>query len=100
MKALRDESLIQMVMINLELPEEIEEKARAAGLLTSEKLAVLIEAELERQKQENWAALFTVMGELQGAAREELDALPDDEFTGMVNEIVREVRQNDDPANE
>lgn len=41
-----------MISINVrvELPDELERKARAAGLLTSEKIAALIEAEVERQR--------------------------------------------------
>lgn len=39
------------VTLTIELPYDIEEKARAAGLLTSEKLIELIEAELERKRE-------------------------------------------------
>lgn len=78
------------VNLTLELPEDMEEQARAAGLLTSEKIFGLIEAELERQA--SWNRLFGMMKELQAATEEDFGHLSEDEFVDMVNDIVHEIR--------
>lgn len=81
-----------MVLIDIQLSEELAEKARNAGLLTSEKIAELLEAELLRQRQEAAERMFKIMDELQAATREEFGHMTEDEFMEMVNEIVHEVR--------
>jgi hypothetical protein len=78
------------VNLTLDLPESIEEKARAAGLLTSEKIFGLIEAELERQ--DSWNRLFGIMKELQAATEADFGHLSEDEFVDMVNDIVHDIR--------
>ena len=78
------------VNLTLDLPENIEEKARAAGLLTSEKVFGLIEAELERQA--SWDRLFGMMKELQAVSEADFGDLSEDEFVGMVNDIVHDIR--------
>lgn len=41
------------VNVTIELPEEIARKAEAAGLLTAERMAELVERELDRQERAN-----------------------------------------------
>ena len=48
--------------ITLKLPEELAERAQAAGILTDEQVASLIEAELDRRQRRE--ALFTDMQRL------------------------------------
>lgn len=41
------------VNITIELPEEIAQKAQAAGIFTTERMAELVERELDRQERAN-----------------------------------------------
>jgi post-segregation antitoxin (ccd killing protein) len=79
-----------MVMINLQLPEDVEEKARAAGLLTSEKIAELIEAELDRQRQEAWQRLSQIMDQVSANFRAEYAHLTDEEAQAMIDQWIDE----------
>ena len=80
-----------MVIIDIQLPQELADKARAAGLLTSEKIAALLEAELERRRQAAERLLET-MDSLREVAREDFGGMTEEEFMRMVNEDVHAVR--------
>jgi hypothetical protein len=82
-----------MVMIDIQLPEGLAEKARAAGLLTSEKIAALLEAELARQRQAAAGRLLEATDDLQAAAREDFGDMTEEEFMQMINEDIRAVRE-------
>lgn len=41
------------ISITIELPEELAQKAQAAGILTTERMAELVERELDRQERSN-----------------------------------------------
>jgi hypothetical protein len=41
------------ISITIELPEELAQKAQAAGILTTERMAELVERELDRQERAN-----------------------------------------------
>lgn len=81
-----------MVMTNLQLPEDIEEKARAAGLLTSEKIAESIEAELNRQREEAWQNLSQTMDQISANFRAEYPDLTDEDAQAMIDQWIREAR--------
>jgi post-segregation antitoxin (ccd killing protein) len=79
------------VLVTVELPKELEEKARAAGLLTSEKLAALIEAEVERQRQEAWERLSEAMDKVSASFRAKFGHLTDEEAQAMIDQWLHEV---------
>ena len=81
-----------MVMIQLQLPDDLEEKARAAGLLTSEKIVELIEAELERQRQAGAADALHIMDELSANLRAEYAHLSEEEALDMLDQWIDEAR--------
>jgi hypothetical protein len=81
-----------MVLINVQLPEAVEEKARAAGLLTSEKIGELIEAELERQRQSATVETLEMMDRVSAKFRAEYSHLTEDEALEMLNEWIDEAR--------
>lgn len=80
------------VNLTIELSEDIEEKARAAGLLTGEKLSEMIEAELERQRQreEAGARLSRMMAVLSDDFRAEYGHLSEDEALAMIDQWIDE----------
>ncbi len=83
------------VNITIDLPDDIEQQARDAGLFTNEKIFDLIEAELERRS--SWNRLFGMMKQLQAATEADFGDMTEGEFIDMVNEIVHEVRVQPQP---
>ncbi len=73
-----------LVNLTIEMPENIEQKARAAGLLTNEKVFELIEAELERKRKESWKRLQTMMDDISTAFRADYCHLTDEEAMEMI----------------
>ena len=76
--------------VKLQLPEDIERKAREAGLFTSEKLSELIEAEVRRQRMEAWERLQARIGPVKAAFWEEYEHLSDDEIQAMIDQWIDE----------
>ena len=82
-----------MVTINIQLPDALAEKARVAGILTDEKIAALIEAELRRRLEAAAASLLEVEERRPPPApRENIRDMTEGEFMRMVNEDIREQR--------
>lgn len=84
-----------MLTIQLDLPKEIEEEARALGLLTSERLAQIIESEVQRRRQEAWEQLQALVAPIQAAFRAEFPNLSDDEAQDMINQWIEETTDED-----
>ena len=86
--------------IKLQLPEDVERKAREAGLFTGEKIGELIEAEIERQRKEAAAKLLDLMDKMHTHMREKYGDLTDDEAQAMIDQWIAEAdeeiaREND-----
>lgn len=79
-----------MATIQLDLPQEIEEAARSLGLLTSEKLVEMIEAEIQRQRQDAWDRLRATLAPVQASFREDYGHLSDDEALALIDAWIRE----------
>ena len=75
--------------------KEIEEEARALGLLTSERLAQIIESEVQRRRQEAWEQLQALVAPIQAAFRAEFPNLSDDEAQDMINQWIEETTDED-----
>jgi len=86
-----------LVNLTIEMPENIEQKARAAGLLTSEKVFELIEAELERKREESWKRLQTMMDDISTAFRADYGHLTDDEAMEMIAQWADEEDEEENP---
>lgn len=89
-----------MVMITVEMPAQVEEQARRLGLLSGERVAALIEAEVDRLQQEAgtanrlqvWQELEQAFEPAREAFRAEYAHLTDDQVMDMINDVVHEVR--------
>lgn len=86
-----------MVMIPVELSKDVEDAARSLGLLTSEKIAQMIEAEVQRQRREAWEHLQAMIAPVQAAFREEYGHLSDDEVQAMIDEWIHEADEDAAP---
>jgi len=90
-----------LVNLTIEMPENVEEKARAAGLLTGEKIFELIEAELKRKRQEAGERLTKMMDEISTAFRADYGHLTDEEAMEMIaqwgDEAVNDAQTSDEP---
>jgi hypothetical protein len=84
-----------MVTVRLEiemtLSEYIAQKARAGGLLTSEKIAALITTEVERQRHEAVAYLLDAMKTVSNDMRERFGDMSDIEAQAMIDGWIEEV---------
>jgi len=80
-----------MVMITIQLPQAIEDKARELGILTEEKIARLIEAEIERQREEAIVELRKTMALLSADFRTEYGHLSEEEALAMIDQWIDEV---------
>ena len=78
------------VDITLTLPEALVEKARAQGVLNSERIALLLEAEIERM--ERWNSLDQSLEAVRAAFRADHPDMTEDEVIAMINDTVHEVR--------
>ncbi|MBL8152873.1 MAG: hypothetical protein JNM70_01715 [Anaerolineae bacterium] len=82
--------LIVDLNVKLQLSEDVERKAREAGLFTGEKIAQMIEAEVQRQRQAAWERLQAKLAPVQAAFREEYEHLSDDEVQAMIDQWIDE----------
>lgn len=76
--------------VKLQLSEDVERKAREAGLFTGEKIGELITAEIERQRQEAAARLTVMMDQLQANFRAEYADLTDEEAQALIDQWIDE----------
>lgn len=76
--------------VKLQLSEDVMRKARESGLLTSEKLAELITAEIERRRQEAAARLLDMMATMHAHMREKYGDLSDEEAQAMIDGWIAE----------
>jgi F0F1-type ATP synthase membrane subunit b/b' len=76
--------------VTLQLPEDVERKAREAGLFTGEKIGELITAEIERQRKEAAARLTMMMEQLQANFRAEYGDLTDEEAQALIDQWIDE----------
>ncbi|MFQ3659286.1 MAG: hypothetical protein SNJ54_10090 [Anaerolineae bacterium] len=76
--------------VKLRLPEDVEQKAREAGLFTSEKIAELITAEIERRRTEAAVRLRDTMDKLSSLMQEEYGDLSEDEAQALLNQWINE----------
>jgi post-segregation antitoxin (ccd killing protein) len=77
------------VQVTVDLPESLVEEARAAGLLNSERIAILLEQELKREAA--WEQFSASAAEIRASA-EELNGLSDDEIMKLVDEEIDQMR--------
>lgn len=76
--------------VKLQLPEDVERKAREAGLFTGEEIARMIEAEVQRQRHEAWEQLQAKLAPVQAAFREDYGHLSDEEAQSMIDQWIDE----------
>lgn len=76
--------------MKLYLSEDVERKAREAGLFTGEKIGELIEAEIERQRKEAAARLTAITNQLQANFRAEYEHLTDEEAQALIDQWIDE----------
>lgn len=76
--------------VTLQLPEDVERKAREAGLLTGEKIGELITAEIERQRREAAVHLTMISDQLQANLRAEYGDLTEDEAQALIDQWIAE----------
>lgn len=82
-----------MVMVKVEMQPEVEEQARRLGLLSGERLAALIEAEVERERQQRrdaWQWLNKTMKPVREAFRAEYGHLLEEEVIDMIDTWLHE----------
>jgi hypothetical protein len=78
------------VNLTIELPEALIEEARAAGILSSERIAALLEMELMRQSA--WDRLNQTAEIVRESASSEYGHLSDEEVMQLVNDEVHLMR--------
>jgi hypothetical protein len=78
------------VNVTVELPESLVEQARAAGILSNERIAALLEMELAREAA--WERLYQTAGIVRESASAEYGALSDDEVMQLVDEEIHIMR--------
>jgi hypothetical protein len=78
------------VDITVSLPVELVERARNRGILNDQRIALLLEAEIERI--ERWRDLDRALEPVREAFRAEYGHMTEDEVMDMINETVHEVR--------
>jgi hypothetical protein len=78
------------INLTLELPEALIERARAAGLLNSERIAALLEMELKRQSA--WQRINHAAELVREAAAEDFGHLSEEEVMQMVNDEIHAMR--------
>lgn len=77
-----------MQTIHLNLRPDLEDAARSLGLLTSERVAELIEAEVQRQRQAAWERLQARLAPVQAAFRQDYPGLTDEEAQASIDEWI------------
>lgn len=78
------------VNVTVELPESLVEQARAAGILSSERIAALLEMELAREAA--WKRLYQAADAVRESAATEYGKLSDDEVMQLVDEEIHIMR--------
>ena len=78
------------VDIMVTLPSELVERARTEGILNNRRIALLLEAEVERI--ERWRTLDQQLEPVREAFRAEHADKTEDEIMDMINEVVNKVR--------
>lgn len=78
------------VDITVSLPAELVERARTEGILNDQRIALLLEAEVERI--ERWRELDQTLEPVRAAFRAEHPNMTEDELMDMINQAVHEVR--------
>lgn len=78
------------VSLTVELPEALVENARAAGILSNERIAALLEMELARQTA--WERLLNTATIVRESAADEYGDLSEDEVMRLVNEEIHIMR--------
>jgi len=76
--------------ITVSLPEGLIERARFQGILNDERIAQLLEAEIERI--ERWNQLDQALEPARDSFRAEYGHLSEEEVMDMINQEVHEVR--------
>jgi hypothetical protein len=87
-----------MVTIILELDQQIEEEARSLGLLSSERLAQMIEAEVQRERKAAWKRLQDVVAPVQTAFQKEYVHLNDDQVQAMIDTWIDDESNDVQPS--
>lgn len=82
------------VNLTVELPEDLYEEARAAGILSNERIAALVAMELRREAA--WKRLDAAAAIVREAAQSEYGDLSDDEVMQLVDEEIHLMRAEDD----
>lgn len=79
--------------VTLRLPAHLVEQAQAEGILTNQRIAALIEAEMLRLQK--WRNLDQSLEAARVAFRAEHGDLSEAEIMAMINELVHEARQSE-----
>lgn len=82
-----------MVTVNIQLPDELSQEAQSLGLLSDDKIAVIIRDAVQRERLAAWQELQKTLAPLQADFRADYPDLDDDGFMEMVQDIVLEVRE-------
>jgi len=82
-----------MVTIILELDQDVERKARDAGLLSSETITAWIEAELERKRQTAAERIMNAMDEASASFRARYPGMTEEAFMEMLNDEASPIRE-------
>jgi hypothetical protein len=82
------------VDITVSLPEELVARARTEGILNDKRIALLLEAEMERI--DRWRILDKELEPVRQAFRSEHSNLTEDEIMSLINDVVDEVRDEID----
>jgi hypothetical protein len=78
------------VQVTVNLPEALVEEARAAGILSNERIAALLEMELRREAA--WERLNAAAAQAREAAAADFGALSEDEVMQLVDEEIHLMR--------
>jgi hypothetical protein len=76
--------------ITVSLPEELVARARTEGLLDDKRIALLLEAALERI--DRWRTLDKQLEPLRDTFHAQYADMNEDEIMDMINDVVHEVR--------
>lgn len=77
--------------VDFQLPEDVVQKARQDGLLTGEKIAELITAEIERRRDAAAERLRVITEQLQANFRAEYGDLSEDEAQAIIDQWLATV---------
>jgi hypothetical protein len=78
------------IRLTFELPAALVEQARAAGILSNERIAALLKMELARQAA--WERLNTAAAVIREAAKAEYGDLSEEDVLRLVNEEIHTTR--------